>query len=87
MDDPNFHPFFERLSELLTFLLPTYVSEGKTHLTIAFGCTGGQHRSVTLTERMAKALADSDWQVSIDHRDLDHQAVKGSDGAVKVGRT
>ena len=51
-------------------LLPAYRDEGKSHLSIAFGCTGGQHRSVTLAETLAKALAEQGLQVSIRHREL-----------------
>jgi len=47
------------------------VEEGKSHLSIGFGCTGGRHRSVTLAETLAKALADDGMQVSIRHRELE----------------
>ncbi len=66
----DFGTFFERLRSLLDHLLPAYRREGKAYLTIAFGCTGGQHRSVAVTEMLAKALANKGWQVSIEHREL-----------------
>lgn len=69
--DTRFAPFFDRVLDLTLSLLPAYVEEGKAHLSIAFGCTGGQHRSVTLAERLAKALADSGQQVSTRHRELE----------------
>ena len=49
--------FYGRLLPLLDFLLPAYVAEGKTHLTIAIGCTGGRHRSITIADRIARHLA------------------------------
>jgi len=69
--DARFDSFFARVSGLVEELLPAYKEEGKTHFAIAFGCTGGRHRSVTLTERLAKALAETGWQVSIRHRELE----------------
>jgi len=68
--DPRCGPFFDRVLELIRMLLPAYVDEGKSHLSIGFGCTGGQHRSVALAERLAKALAEDGRQVSIRHREL-----------------
>ncbi len=71
MADPKCAPFFDRVLDLILLLLPAYRDEGKSHLSIAFGCTGGQHRSVTLVETLAKALAENDLQVSIRHRELE----------------
>lgn len=68
--DDRFDSFFERVLDLTQMLLPAYVEEGKSHLSIAFGCTGGQHRSVVLAETLAKALAEGGQQVSIRHREL-----------------
>ncbi len=58
---------------LLEFLLPAYVDEGKSHFTLALGCTGGQHRSVFLAETLANTLADSGWQVSKRHREIERR--------------
>jgi UPF0042 nucleotide-binding protein len=69
--DPRFTPFFDRVLDLTRLLLPAFQDEGKSHLSIAFGCTGGQHRSVTLVETLAKALAEDGQQVSIRHRELE----------------
>lgn len=71
--DPRFAPFFDRVLDLTRMLLPAYLEEGKAHLSIGFGCTGGQHRSVTLAESLAKALAEDGRQVSIRHRELEGQ--------------
>ncbi|MEC7259241.1 MAG: RNase adapter RapZ, partial [Pseudomonadota bacterium] len=64
-------PFFDRVLDLVRLLLPAYAEEGKSHLSIAFGCTGGQHRSVALAQSLAKALAEDGQQVSIRHRELE----------------
>lgn len=69
--DPSFQEFFRNLEALHDHLLPSFIKEGKAHLTVAFGCTGGQHRSVTVTELMANTLANKGWRVSIGHRELD----------------
>ena len=60
----------QRLCDLLDFLLPHYRKEGKRELVIAFGCTGGHHRSVTFAERMRSHLAEKDVRVLIHHRDI-----------------
>lgn len=73
--DSRYAPFFEQLLGLSKLLLPAYQAEGKSHLSIAFGCTGGQHRSVALTENLAKALAEDGWQVSKRHRELERRSV------------
>lgn len=72
--DPRYDAFFTRTQDLLLMLLPAHVEEGKSHLAIGFGCTGGQHRSVVVAEKMAKALAEAGWQVSKRHRELERRA-------------
>lgn len=69
--DPAFDDFFKNLSAMIAPLLPRYRAEGKSYLTIAFGCTGGRHRSVFLTEHMGAWLEKNGWRSQIRHRDLD----------------
>ncbi len=64
--------FYARLLPLLDYLLPSYVREGKTHLTIGIGCTGGRHRSVVIAEHLARMFAErGDYLVDVVHRDID----------------
>jgi UPF0042 nucleotide-binding protein len=81
--DPRYEGFLARVSDLLSFLLPAYAAEGKAHLAIGFGCSGGRHRSVALTETVAKALAAEGWRVSIRHRELEGTARQA--GGAKIG--
>ena len=67
--DPDFSAFFDQLRSLLRLLLPRFREEGKSYLTIAFGCTGGRHRSVFLAEFVAKVLEKEGYRVNIIHRD------------------
>lgn len=78
--DTRFAAFFDRVKSLIDLLLPAHKDEGKTHLSIGFGCTGGQHRSVALTERMAAALAEEGWQVSKRHREIERREAQGNKG-------
>ncbi len=71
--DPRYVPFADQVLELSKLLLPAFREEGKSNVSIAFGCTGGQHRSVTLAQAHALRLAQLGWQVSIRHRELDRQ--------------
>jgi len=66
---PQSKEFISRISDLLVYLLPHYVHEGKSYLTIAFGCTGGQHRSVMIAEEVGKHLRHAGYRVKVVHRD------------------
>lgn len=72
-EDARYAAFFQHIKDLCDTLLPAYQEEGKSHFTIAFGCTGGRHRSVTLTEATSQMLAQSGWQVSCRHRELQRE--------------
>jgi UPF0042 nucleotide-binding protein len=67
---PQTVEFIDRISELLVYLLPHYVREGKSYLTIAFGCTGGQHRSVMIADEIRKRIGRAGYRVKGSHRDL-----------------
>jgi UPF0042 nucleotide-binding protein len=65
--------FYERLAPLLDFLIPEYIAEGKAHLSIAVGCTGGRHRSVAIVEALSRRLRGrDDVEVDVVHRDVGH---------------
>ena len=59
-----------RMQGLLTYLIPHYIEEGKSYLTIAFGCTGGKHRSVMMAEWLKKALEKKGFATRVVHRDI-----------------
>ena len=67
---PQTSEFIDRISELLVYLLPHYIGEGKSYLTIAFGCTGGRHRSVMIANEIRRRLASAGYRVKETHRDL-----------------
>ena len=71
MKSPLAKEFYGHLKSLLETAMPGYIHEGKSSLTIAIGCTGGQHRSVTIANRIAADLKDDGYQVNIHHRDVD----------------
>jgi RNase adapter protein RapZ len=79
--DPLFADFFEKLRDLLFLLLPAQSNEGKAHLAIGFGCTGGQHRSVAVAEKLGNVLAEAGWPVSKRHRELERKAAVTPDQA------
>jgi UPF0042 nucleotide-binding protein len=69
---PQTREFLDKVIEMLTFLLPHYIHEGKSYLTIGIGCTGGQHRSVMIAEELKKRLATVGYRAKSSHRDMPH---------------
>jgi UPF0042 nucleotide-binding protein len=69
--DPQFVPFFDALTGLMTVLIPGYINEGKSYLTIAVGCTGGRHRSVYVAERLGEWLKAESLSVAVSHREAE----------------
>ena len=73
--------FFRQFSELLTYLIPKYIDEGKANLVVAIGCTGGRHRSVTLAEKLCSSLKEAGFNAAVRHRDIDRlSGVKDKEG-------
>jgi RNase adapter protein RapZ len=76
--DGRLEEFYGRVVPLLEYLLPQYVAEGKSHLVIAIGCTGGRHRSVTIAEELVRRFArDERFIVDVQHRDVERAPVRG----------
>lgn len=67
---PVTETFLEKVTDMLTFLLPNYIAEGKHRLVIAIGCTGGAHRSVAIAEYISKTLGEKGYRTSVNHRDI-----------------
>jgi len=68
-NDPDFAPYFAHITGMVEFLLPRFVQEGKKYATIAIGCTGGQHRSVFMVEKLASTLRQAGWRIGTTHRE------------------
>jgi len=69
-EDKNFKPFRKQILDLADLVIPAHMAEGRSHLTIGFGCTGGKHRSVTMVEMLRKDLQLRGWHVTMRHREL-----------------
>lgn len=70
MEAPAATEFLNKLEEMLLFLIPHYIEEGKNQLVISIGCTGGQHRSVTLVGELAERLKNTEYGIKVEHRDI-----------------
>lgn len=64
------HEFLHKLTDMVNFLIPNYIAEGKNRLVISIGCTGGKHRSVTLANELYKQLLNKDYGIKVEHRDI-----------------
>ena len=72
------HEFLDKLTDMIDFLIPNYISEGKNQLVISIGCTGGKHRSVTLANELYKRLSKkTEYGLKIEHRDIEKDALRG----------
>ena len=72
------HEFLDKLEDMINFLIPNYIAEGKNQLVISIGCTGGKHRSVTLANELYKRMADKkEYGLKIEHRDIGKDALRG----------
>ena len=78
--DPAFAPVYRSIHDLLLVLLPRYAAQGKTYANIAFGCTGGRHRSVFMAERIAGALREAGFSPTVLHRNLGSRAAELIEG-------
>ena len=67
---PEVNETLDRFTDLLEYLLPLYRKEGKSYLTIGFGCTGGRHRSVMTANTIGGRLADRGYEITVTHRDV-----------------
>jgi UPF0042 nucleotide-binding protein len=76
LSSPITREFLKKYNDMIMFLLPHYIREGKTHLVIAIGCTGGQHRSVVLSNKMQELLSGSEYTVMVRHRDIKKKGIK-----------
>jgi UPF0042 nucleotide-binding protein len=83
--DPAYDAAMTQIEDLLLLLLPRYRSEGKAYVTVAFGCTGGRHRSVHVAERVAKRLRDAGFSPTVTHRDLGAAPQDSLEGAPRTG--
>ena len=78
MQSPEAGQFLDKLEDMIRFLIPNYIKEGKNRLVLAVGCTGGKHRSVTLANEIYKRLQKNQtYGLRVEHRDLDKDAKRG----------
>ncbi len=85
--DPDFVPFFGQVRDMLDFVLPRFVREGKKYCTVAVGCTGGRHRSVHVARKLAQHLNERNWCVSVVHRELSHGEAETAEAETAGGES
>ncbi len=78
--DPDYDKFMAALTGMLDLLLPRFVQEGKKYATVAVGCTGGRHRSVTVVEHLARYLGENGWRATATHRELAREGISRQEG-------
>ena len=91
--DGRLQEFYARVLPLLDYLLPQYIAEGKAHLVVAIGCTGGRHRSVHIVDLLARNLTASsgnpaeqrEWRVTVTHRELEREGLTPAQSADDAG--
>jgi UPF0042 nucleotide-binding protein len=76
MNSSSAPEFMTKLTDMVNFLIPRYIEEGKNHLVIGIGCTGGKHRSVTVANALFNMLKDSNYGTKVEHRDIEKDAIR-----------
>lgn len=74
MESDAAHEFLDRLTDMMQFLIPNYINEGKNQLVVAIGCTGGKHRSVTLVNELYGRMKNTEYGIKVEHRDIEKEA-------------
>jgi UPF0042 nucleotide-binding protein len=77
MSFPQAQEFERKLYDMMEFLIPNYILEGKNQLVVSVGCTGGKHRSVTIANALAKSMNKLPYGLKVEHRDLDKDRKRG----------
>lgn len=77
MSSPQAVTFEKQLFEMVEFLIPNYILEGKNQLVISIGCTGGKHRSVTIVNALAKHMKQLPYSIKVEHRDIEKDRKQG----------
>jgi UPF0042 nucleotide-binding protein len=79
LDSPLTQKYLKHFKKFIDFLIPNFIEEGKTHLTVAIGCTGGRHRSVAVAETIKSYFESKEHMVVVEHRDIERGESGGPD--------